>query len=247
MRVTFLGTNGWFNTNIANTSCVLIETQEAYVVFDAGEGIYKLERLAVADKPVHLFITHLHLDHITGLHVFNRFKFSRGMTIYGETGIEEALRVIARKPYSVDVDNWGYPVHFKDLSEGRYDFGFGLEALALKHSVSCLGYRLESAGKSVSYLADTGVCDNAVSLSRGVDICIAECALPAGEVKPDWPHLNPHTAAQIAKTAGAKKLYLTHFNPAIFPGLTERDLAQEQAREIFPATVAARDGLVVEI
>jgi ribonuclease BN (tRNA processing enzyme) len=44
MKVTFLGTNGWFDTPTGNTVSVLVQTQEYDLIFDAGNGIAKADR-----------------------------------------------------------------------------------------------------------------------------------------------------------------------------------------------------------
>ena len=43
MKLHFLGTNGWFDTRSGNTLSVLLDTDKAYIVFDAGGGFYKLD------------------------------------------------------------------------------------------------------------------------------------------------------------------------------------------------------------
>jgi ribonuclease Z len=57
-------------------------------------------------------------------------------------------------------------------------------------------------------------------------------------------HSTAADAARIALTAGAHRLVLTHFSArhADNPRRLERE-----SQEIFPATVAAYDGLVVEV
>ena len=74
MKITFLGTNGWYATQTGNTICTLIETEKYNLVLDAGNGIYKLEKYLDFKKPVFLFISHLHIDHIEGLHILSHFK-----------------------------------------------------------------------------------------------------------------------------------------------------------------------------
>jgi len=36
MKITFLGTNGWYDTDCGNTICTLLETTKAYILLDAG-------------------------------------------------------------------------------------------------------------------------------------------------------------------------------------------------------------------
>src|SRR3989338_8543942 len=66
--------------------------------------------------------------------------------------------------------------------------------------------------------------------------------------EPDiWGHADPIQAAQFAKNAGVKKLILTHFAAHLYDTLEKRKIAEEKAREIFPNTLAATDGLAVEV
>src|SRR6266508_4542517 len=56
-----------------NTSCVEVCLDDGTVlVFDAGTGIRDLgfELMSRSARRVHLFLTHLHLDHLEGLRFF---------------------------------------------------------------------------------------------------------------------------------------------------------------------------------
>src|SRR4029077_10626085 len=56
-----------------NTSCVELALEDGgVVVLDAGSGIRPLgaELLARGTRRIHLFLTHLHLDHLEGLRFF---------------------------------------------------------------------------------------------------------------------------------------------------------------------------------
>jgi len=55
MKVIFLGTNGWYDTKTGNTPCVLIDTKTHYIILDAGDGIYKLDKYITTQKPIYLF------------------------------------------------------------------------------------------------------------------------------------------------------------------------------------------------
>lgn len=44
MKIIFLGTNGWYDTKTGNTICTLIETDNEYIILDAGNGIYKIDK-----------------------------------------------------------------------------------------------------------------------------------------------------------------------------------------------------------
>ncbi|HOW90640.1 MAG TPA: MBL fold metallo-hydrolase, partial [Elusimicrobiales bacterium] len=73
MEIIFLGTNGWYDTGAGNTLCVLIRTRRFDIVLDAGNGLGKLDRYVDGKKPVYLFLSHFHLDHVSGLHILLKF------------------------------------------------------------------------------------------------------------------------------------------------------------------------------
>ena len=57
-----------------NTPCVEVRTDEgALLILDAGTGIKRLGADLEPDGPVHVLLTHLHLDHVEGLRFFAPF------------------------------------------------------------------------------------------------------------------------------------------------------------------------------
>lgn len=83
MRIIFLGTNGWYDTSAGNTVCTLIIAKDFYIILDAGNGLYKIDRHITNGNPVFLFLSHFHLDHIIGLHILNKFNtdFRKAITV----------------------------------------------------------------------------------------------------------------------------------------------------------------------
>ena len=84
-------------------------------------------------------------------------------------------------------------------------------------------------------------------LARNADLLISECAHRSGETNPGWPHMNPESAAALAKEAGVKKLVLAHFSADRYPALKDRVNARKIAGKIFKNTLAATDGLRVKL
>ena len=249
MKITFLGTNGWYDTDTGNTICTLIESDDYFIILDAGNGIYKLDRHIPknSNKPIYLFLSHFHFDHITGLHILTKFRFSQGIHIYGQEGTKEILDRIINEPYTVPFSKLPFKVDVNELCEGTHNIPFPVESRLLLHSSKCMGYRFELDGKIIAYCPDTGVCDNAKLLAKDSDLLIAECAFRSGESNNEWPHLNPEDAAQIAKEANTGELVLVHFDANRYNSMPQREDAQEKAREIFSNTVAAVDNMQVEL
>ena len=246
LKVRFLGTNGWYSTDFGNTSCVLIESEKFYVVLDAGDGIYKLDKYVSTEKPVHLFLSHLHFDHIIGFHLFDKFRFKKKVNVYGFKGVKDGLRII-RHPYTLPLNDLSFPVEIHELEEGSYALPFPFSCKLLFHSDPCLGYRLKLDGHVIAYCTDTGVCDSLSELARDADLLITESSLKVGQRLEGWGHMDPREAAEIAKQAEVKQLLLTHFDAGNYVSLKERREAEVAAKEIFKSTICAYDNFEVEL
>jgi len=247
MKVIFLGTNGWYDTETGNTTCILIETDDYFVILDAGNGFYKIDQYIRSKKPIYLFLSHFHLDHIIGLHILNKFDFDQGMRIYGQVGTKDILDTIINEPYTVPIAKLPFKVEVHELSEGLHNIPFSVKCKLLIHSSKCMGYRFELDGKIIAYVPDTGICENAIELSENADLLIAECSFKMGQSSVEWPHLNPEDAALIAKSAGAKKLVLLHFDANIYRSLEERIEVQEKMKKVFKNLIVTFDNMDIEI
>lgn len=247
MQVTFLGTNGWFDTAAGNTVSVLVQTRDYDIIFDAGNGIAKADHYISQEKPVYLFLSHFHIDHIVGLHTLVKFRLKQGLKIYTLPGGAALLRTFVGEPFTVPLDKLPYPAHTIELEEGVHKLPFTVECRPLVHPAPCYGYRVEIDGKVIAFCTDTGVCDNAVTLARDADLLITECALKPGEVSVEWPHLNPEDAIGIAKRANAKRLALMHFGAEVYKTVEERKAVEEEFRKLCPGLIAATDGMTTEI
>jgi ribonuclease BN (tRNA processing enzyme) len=249
VRVIFLGTNGWYDTDTGNTVCILIRTDDCEIILDAGNGLYKLDRYIKEGtaKPAYLFLSHFHLDHIIGLHTLNKFDFGKGLNICVPTGTRDTLRMFVNAPFTASISQLPFSVNIYELPDEADKLPFAVEARELRHPSLTLGYRFEIEGRVISYCPDTGLCENAVHLSRSSDLLIAECAYKSGQSSESWPHLNPETAATIARNAGAKSLALVHFDAEIYKTLDERKESEKAAREIFKNTFVTTDDMEIDI
>lgn len=245
IELVFLGTNGWYDTKTGNTICVLLRTPEWDILFDAGNGLAKMDgyRNSQDNRPAFILLSHFHLDHIEGLHTLGKIPFRAGLSICGPQGTKTILRMLINQPFTIPLEDLPYSVSLFELPEEVETLPFSVLALPLLHASLTLGYRVELEGKIITYCPDTGYCENALILARDVDVLICECAYPSGKGNDEWPHLNPETAATIAQEAKVKKLILVHFDAYQYPSLRDRIKAEKAARKIFPETLASRDGM----
>lgn len=241
MQITFLGTNGWYATHTGSTTCVLAETEDFYLILDAGSGFYKLERLITdPKKPVFLFLSHLHLDHIDGLQVLSKFRWPQGLTVLVGKGMRKELKQFMRTPFMPDLDRQKTKVTI--LEPNQYaKTGLPVTVLPLAHTVLTLGLRLNYRGTVLAYAVDTGYCDNLIALAHNADLLITESSLPPDATESPV-HMTPRQAARAAAEADAKTLALIHFKADTYPDFEDRDHALVAAGRIFPNTGAPYDG-----
>lgn len=99
---------------------------------------------------------------------------------------------------------------------------------------------------SVSYCTDTLPIPEIARFAKGVDLMIAEGMYgddSMAEKVAEKNHSLYSQSARLAKEAGAKRLWLTHFSPA----MQDPEEHLEAVRAIFPNTEAGKDGMKIEL
>jgi ribonuclease BN (tRNA processing enzyme) len=253
MKIIFLGTNGWYSTPTGDTPCILIDSKDHYVVLDAGNGIYKLDRYITEDKPISMFISHFHLDHTSGLHILAKWNFQQGINVYVGEGRTKDFHTLVNPPYTIGIENKPKNIinlktdlRVYELSEREEKIPFSAQTVKLHHAYGGHGYRIELEGKTIAYTGDAGLTDATRRLAKNADLLISECTNKENPVR-EWGHLDPTLSASLAKDQNVKQLILTHFGADIYTTLDDRKWAEDEAKKIFSATTAAVDGMEFEL
>ncbi len=254
MKITFLGTNGWYSTPTGDTPCILIDTKDHYLVLDAGNGIYKLDQFITEDKPISMFISHFHIDHVSGLHTLPKFNFKQGIDVYVGKGRAKDFQTLVNPPFTIgykprpdNVEQSKTEIRLHELSEEGENIPFKAYAIKQHHAYVDHGYRFEIEGKILAYTGDCGESDGLNKLSQNADLLITECSYKKAPTPNPWGHLDPKLAATIAKGSNVKQLILNHFDASLYTTLKDRKWAEKEAKKIFPETISATDGFQFEL
>ena len=101
-------------------------------------------------------------------------------------------------------------------------------------------------GLKVTYCTDTRPTESIVQHAKDSDLFICEGMYgePEKKVKArEYKHMTFYEAAQIAKKAEVKELWLTHYSPS----LNRPEEFMDEVRSIFPRAVAGKDKKSVEL
>ncbi|WP_188908074.1 MBL fold metallo-hydrolase [Aureimonas endophytica] len=246
------------------TCCVEMRIDGHRLVFDAGTGIVPLGRLLAAEcvPSVDLFFSHVHYDHIMGFPFFmplyrpgTRISVSLGhMLDHQPAGelIADFMRApflpIGPKVFSADID-------YRTFRPGdvlRPGPGIRIGTARLNHPNGAVGYRVEHAGRVVSYVTDTehvpGQTDEAVlSLFRDADLVFYDTSYTEAEMAKfkNYGHSSWQEGVRLAKLAGVRQLVLFHHANM----RDDEALAQieAEAQAMFPGAVAGYTGMTFSL
>ncbi len=215
-----------------NTSCIEIRDGNDFVLCDAGSGIRDFGNhvLRTSDKAVpkdfHIFISHMHWDHIQGFPFFMpAYVNGNSITLYGcHEKMKEALSLQHRSPF--------FPVDFKEIEaeirfvvlvpEETYEIaGFRVTAKEQSHPGKSYGYRFERDEKVVVFSTDSehecelnvGAVKPFVDFFNQADLLIFDAQYTftdACTFKEGWGHSSNFIGVDLARRAKVKHLCLFH-------------------------------------
>ena len=256
-----------------HTSCVEIETGDPeLVICDLGSGVRPFgqdvlaRRGARGPQTYHMFLSHVHWDHIMGLPFFTPAYIPGNRIVFygGHAELEAALRRQMDPPsFPVDFSLLRADIEFVRMEPGapRAVAGMTVTTKLQRHAGDSYGYRFEGNGKTVVYttdsehkLDDAAEVDGFVDFFRNADIVVFDSMYSLADavsVKADWGHSSNVVAVELCQLAGVRHLALFHHEPAyddaaISKLLQEARRLEEITRTGRPMQVsAAYDGLEI--
>jgi phosphoribosyl 1,2-cyclic phosphodiesterase len=235
-----------------NTSCLEVTLSDgSLVVLDAGTGLRPLGvRLRdEAPRPIHLLLTHLHVDHLEGLGAFAPiWNPDTELHIWGPTSplstlAERIARYFSPPLFPVHLSDVPSNVSFHDAIDGSWSIGSATVTSApIIHQGPTVGYRIDDGGRALTYLTDhepvlgpdlaTAAPEwiSGLGLARGADVLIHDCQYTDEEYPSHegWGHSSVSQVATYAARAEIDRLVLFHHDP--LHGDDELDRIREQVR-----------------
>jgi ribonuclease Z len=260
--LTILGSSSAVPTASRNTTAHVLNVHERFFLIDCGEGTQiQFRKFHIRFGRVHqIFISHLHSDHILGLFGYLATQTLNGrkkeIEIFGPPDLEKFVR----NHFSLFPESLLLSIRFHKLEQtGQHlifeDKAVEVISFPVKHRVPTWGFLFREKLKGRNYtniiprtyayctdtLYDTGL----ASVFEGCDLLYHEATYGHKELSRAVStfHSTARQAAQIALLAGAQKLVIGHFSARY----KDTSGLLEEAREIFPETIEATDGLTIDI
>ena len=146
MRVTFLGTSGAVPTTERNPAALMIAREGERLLFDCAEGTQRqMMRYGVGFGVDHVFLTHLHGDHVLGLPaLLQTWGFNdreRALAVHTPAGTRSRVETLL----APTGDRPGYPVRVQQVRAGDVALdgdGYEVRAFDVTHRTNAVGYAL---------------------------------------------------------------------------------------------------------
>lgn len=216
-ELVFLGTASAVPDEQHENTYMAVRGRLGTLLIDCANNTFvRLEQAMIPFQSIRdIILTHFHPDHVSGLPslLLNMWLMGRQepVTIYGLSYTIERMEKLME---FYDWATWPgfYPVIFRDIPQQELSPVLENEemrviASPVRHLIPNIGLRIEflEVSKSLAYSCDTEPCAEVMRLAQGVDVLVHEAAGRA------LGHTSAVQAGEIAREAGAKALYLIHY------------------------------------
>lgn len=256
-----------------NTSCVEVRLDDGtLIVLDAGTGIrpFGLSLEPGRDKTIHLFLSHLHLDHLEGLGFFSAlWRPDVDLHVWGPPSPLRSLEQRIARYLSPPL----FPVHlsdipsnpkFHDVPDGEWEIGSAkIRTQAISHRGPTVGFRIMENGKSLAYLPDhepalgVDLADmepewiSGHGVAENADVLLHDSQYTPGEYndRVGWGHSSVEHVVTFALVSKVQKLVMFHHDPLHTD--EQLEALNQTAKELWTANgtgpVLAHEGMEIDL
>jgi phosphoribosyl 1,2-cyclic phosphodiesterase len=256
-----------------NTSCVEVRLDDdTLIILDAGTGIRPLGLTLRQELPrtIHVFLTHLHLDHLEGLGFFSPLWVPDvDLHIWGPPSPLRSLerriaRYLSPPLFPIHLADTPSQPRFHDVPDEDWKIGPALiRARPVSHRGPTVGYRIAENGQTLAYIPDhepaLGVDLRAVepewvsghAVSQGADVLFHDSQYTEDEYREriGWGHSSVVHVVTFAEISDVRQLVMFHHDPLHTDDMLEGLLTQ--ARGLWngngSAPILAHEGLELDL
>ena len=228
LTLTVLGCSGSYARPGGACSGYLVQDRDTALWLDAGPGtLSTLQEHIALDAVDGVVLSHEHPDHwrdIEGFLVACRYGHpSRtGIPVYAPAGLRAHAYFELEPTFA-----WHEVADGDRIAVGGLRISFS----RTDHSVETLAVRVDGGGRSLGYSADSGPDWSLEALGPPLDLALCEATLASDE-EGKVQHMSARQAGASARTAGARRLLLTHLWPTL-----DTALSQVEGSDAFGASV----------
>ena len=158
LRVTFLGTSGAVPTTRRGPSAVMVNREGERFLFDCGEGTQRqMMRYAAGFDVSHLFVTHLHGDHVLGIPgLVQTWDFQdrdEPLAVHAPPGSRRHIRGLLQAAGH----DPGFPVRVHEVAPGNVALDgedYEVHAFQTDHRTTSQGYALVEADRPGRFMRE---------------------------------------------------------------------------------------------
>jgi len=244
VSVRFVGSGDSFGSGGRFQTCILVDGPRTRFAIDFGtSSLIALAQQGIAPNTIDaILLTHLHGDHCGGvpfllLDAMLAARRERPLTIAGPAGTRAHLARLQEALFpGSHIMTPRFPLAYQELALDVPNpvLDLAVTPRPARHvaETNPTALRVEVGGRVVAYTGDTEWTDEVARIADGADLLIAECYFNGKAIK---NHLTYPAVATHVRTAGARRLILTHMSTEM---LAHRAEVPEQCAE---------DGLVIEL
>lgn len=271
MEIVFWGVRGStpcassvFQVYGGHTSCVSVYVDGQFLVFDAGSGMIDIGPYLGQQNitNIHLFLSHVHLDHILGLPFFaSIWKPSHTIDIYAGHltelgGIKKVLQRVLTPPiFPVPLEKFPANIRYQDLLP-QESIALSNQVLVktfvLNHPNKATGYRVEFKNKSVCYITDNehtpGKLDlGLVEFIKKADLVIYDSTYTDAEYPShiNWGHSTWEEGIRLCQAAEVKSYAVFHHDPSHNDSCMQE--IEQKVKQIWEKAFVARQGMKITL